>query len=157
MKYIRQFLIILLFCFLGELLKYLIPLPIPTSIYGLILMLTALLSGILKVDQVDDTAVFLIDIMPVMFIPAGVGLLTSIEALRPNLAAIIVITILTTILVMAVTGITAQLVMERKSGRLRTGNIFEKEDWSRHHEPSDGIHSLRYQLPAFVPCRLQHI
>lgn len=114
MKYIRQFLTILLFCFLGELLKYLIPLPIPTSIYGLILMLTALLSGILKVDQVDDTAVFLIDIMSVMFIPAGVGLLTSIEALRPNLAAIIVITILTTVLVMGITGITAQFVMERK-------------------------------------------
>lgn len=117
MKYIRQFFIILLFCFLGELLKYLIPLPIPTSIYGLILMLTALLTGILKVDQVDDTAVFLIDIMPVMFIPAGVGLLTSIEALRPNLAAIIVITILTTVLVMGITGITAQFVMERKKGR----------------------------------------
>lgn len=117
MKYIRQFLTILLFCFLGELLKYLIPLPIPTSIYGLILMLTALLSGILKVDQVDDTAVFLIDIMPVMFIPAGVGLLSSIEALRPNLAAIIVITILTTVLVMGITGITAQFVMERKKDR----------------------------------------
>ncbi|MCI8365696.1 MAG: CidA/LrgA family protein [Eubacterium sp.] len=117
MKYIRQFLIILLFCFLGELLKYLIPLPIPTSIYGLMLMLTALLTGILKVDQIDDTAVFLIDIMPVMFIPAGVGLLTSIEALRPNLAAIIVITILTTVLVMGITGITAQFVMERKKGR----------------------------------------
>lgn len=109
--------IILLFCFLGELLKYLIPLPIPTSIYGLILMLTALLTGILKVDHVDDTAVFLIDIMPVMFIPAGVGLLTSIEALRPNLAAIIVITILTTVLVMGITGITAQFVMERKKDR----------------------------------------
>ncbi|MCI9411421.1 MAG: CidA/LrgA family protein [Eubacterium sp.] len=117
MKYIRQFFIILLFCFLGELLKYLIPLPIPTSIYGLILMLTALLTGILKVDQVDETAVFLIDIMPVMFIPAGVGLLTSIEALRPNLAAIIVITILTTVLVMGITGITAQFVMERKKDR----------------------------------------
>jgi Putative effector of murein hydrolase LrgA len=117
MKHIRQFLIILLFCFLGELLKYLIPLPIPTSIYGLVLMLTALLTGILKVDQVDETAVFLIDIMPVMFIPAGVGLLTSIEALRPNLAAIAVITILTTVLVMGITGITAQFIMERKKGR----------------------------------------
>lgn len=117
MRYIRQFLIILLFCFLGELLKYLIPLPIPTSIYGLILMLTALLTGILKVDQVDETAVFLIDIMPVMFIPAGVGLLTSIEALRPNLAAIAVITILTTVLVMGITGITAQFIMERKKDR----------------------------------------
>lgn len=117
MKYIRQFLIVLLFCFLGELLKYLIPLPIPTSIYGLVLMLAALLTGILKMDQVDETAVFLIDIMPVMFIPAGVGLLTSIEALRPNLAAIIVITILTTVFVMGITGITAQFVMERKKDR----------------------------------------
>ncbi len=117
MKYIRQFLIVLLFCFLGELLKYLIPLPIPTSIYGLVLMLTALLTGILKVDQVDETAVFLIDIMPVMFIPAGVGLLTSIEALRPNLAAIIVITVLTTVFVMGITGITAQFVMERKKDK----------------------------------------
>lgn len=117
MKYIRQFLIILLFCFLGELLKYLIPLPIPTSIYGLVLMLTALLTGILKVDQVDETALFLIDIMPVMFIPAGVGLLTSIEALRPNLAAIIVITVLTTVFVMGITGITAQFIMERKKDR----------------------------------------
>lgn len=117
MKHIRQFLIILLFCFLGELLKYLIPLPIPTSIYGLVLILTALLTGILKVDQVDETAVFLIDIMPVMFIPAGVGLLTSIEALRPNLAAIAVITILTTVLVMGITGITAQFIMERKKDR----------------------------------------
>ena len=60
---------------------------------------------------------FLIDIMPVMFIPAGVGLLTSIEALRPNLTAIIVITILTTVLVMGITGITAQFVMERKKDR----------------------------------------
>jgi holin-like protein len=80
-------------------------------------MLTALLTGILKVDQVDETAVFLIDIMPVMFIPAGVGLLTSIEALRPNLAAIAVITILTTVLVMGITGITAQFIMERKKDR----------------------------------------
>ena len=117
MEHIRQFLIIRLFCCLGELLKYLIPLPIPTSIYGLVLMLTALLTGILKVDQVDETAVFLIDIMPVMFIPAGVGLLTSIEALRPNLAAIAVITILTTVLVMGITGITAQFIMERKKDR----------------------------------------
>ena len=82
MKHIRQFLIILLFCFLGELLKYLIPLPIPTSIYGLVLMLTALLTGILKVDQVDETAVFLIDIMPVMFIPAAVGLIDSWQTIR---------------------------------------------------------------------------
>lgn len=115
MKYVKQFLILLTVCFLGELCKYLIPLPIPASIYGLILLLASLLSGIIKLEQVDDTAVFLIDIMPVMFIPAGAGLLVSYPSLKPHLAAIIAITIITTILVMGVTGLTAQAVMKKKN------------------------------------------
>ena len=39
MKYIRQFIIIILISFIGEVLNYLLPLPIPASIYGLVLML----------------------------------------------------------------------------------------------------------------------
>ena len=52
MKYIRQFLIILLITFLGEVCRYLIPLPVPASIYGLLLLLGALLGGVIKLDQV---------------------------------------------------------------------------------------------------------
>ncbi|MDO4617684.1 MAG: CidA/LrgA family protein [Lachnospiraceae bacterium] len=111
MKYIRQFSIILLLSFLGELIHYLIPLPIPASVYGLVLMLTALCSGVLKVHQVKETSKFLIDIMPVMFIPAGAGLLTSWEVLRPVAVPVIAITCITTVLVMAASGLTAQSVI----------------------------------------------
>ena len=41
-KYIKQFLIILLFTFLGEALAYLLPFPIPAAIYGLVLLFAAL-------------------------------------------------------------------------------------------------------------------
>ena len=75
MKYIRQFLWILLFSFAGELLKYVIPLPVPASIYGLLLLLLALVTGILRLESVKETSKFLIEIMPLMFIPAAVGLL----------------------------------------------------------------------------------
>ena len=75
MKILRQFVIILLISFLGELLKAALPLPVPASVWGLILMLAALKTGVLKLSLVSDAAVFLIEIMPVMFIPAGVGLL----------------------------------------------------------------------------------
>ena len=75
MKYLKQFCIILFLSFLGEALRSVIPLPIPASVYGLVLMLGALASGILKVSQVRETSEFLIEIMPVMFIPAGVGLM----------------------------------------------------------------------------------
>lgn len=118
MKYVKQFLVILLICFLGELCKYWIPLPIPASIYGLVLLLAGLMTGAIKLEQVDETATFLVDIMPIMFIPAGVGLITSYDALRPNLAAIIIITVVTTVIVMGVTGVTAQFIMKRKENQM---------------------------------------
>ena len=83
MLYLRQFCIILFVSFLGELLHVMIPLPIPASVYGLILMLSALCTGIIKINQVKEAAGFLIEIMPVMFIPAAVGLLKSWSFLKP--------------------------------------------------------------------------
>mgnify|MGYP001095376342 CR=1 FL=1 len=83
MKYFRQFFLILAISFAGEILHMVLPLPVPASIYGLVLMLLALVTGIVKIEQVKDTAVFLIEIMPVMFIPAGAGLVESWSALKP--------------------------------------------------------------------------
>ena len=77
MKYIKQFGIILLISFLGEILRAVIPLPIPASIYGLVLMLAALMTHLLPLEAVQDSGKFLIEIMPLMFIPAAVGLLDS--------------------------------------------------------------------------------
>ena len=77
MKYLKQFLIIIAFSFLGELLHYLLPLPIPASIYGIILLFTALELKWIKVKDIFETSSFLIAIMPVMFIPAAVGLVDS--------------------------------------------------------------------------------
>ena len=93
MKYLRQFAIILFVSLLGELLRILIPLPITASVYGLVLMLVALTTGMLKVHQVKAAADFLIEIMPVMFIPAGVGLLDSWPALRSVWIPVVLITL----------------------------------------------------------------
>lgn len=111
MKFIRQFCIILFVTFLGELLHLLIPLPIPASVYGLVLMLLALQSGLVKVEHVKEAAVFLIEIMPVMFIPAGAGLLESWGALQPIWLPVCIITAATTVLVMAVTGRVTQAII----------------------------------------------
>lgn len=121
MKYLRQFAIILFISLLGELLRILIPLPIPASVYGLVLMLVALTTGILKVHQVKEAADFLIEIMPVMFIPAGVGLLESWPTLQPVWVPIVLITLLTTVIVMAVTGQVAQKIIrkeQKKNGKV---------------------------------------
>jgi len=118
MRYLKQFCIILFVSFLGELLHAVIPLPIPASVYGLTLMLAALCAGILKPDQIKETAGFLIEIMPVMFIPAAVGLLDSRASLMPIWVPVILITILSTVIVMAVTGRVTQWMIqkEKKNG-----------------------------------------
>lgn len=114
MKFLRQFMIILLLSFLGEVLKMFIPLPIPASVYGLVLMLLCLVTGILKTSQVKEAAFFLIEIMPVMFIPAAVGLIDSWKVLQPLLLPILVITVVITIFVMVVTGKIAQMIAQKR-------------------------------------------
>ena len=120
MAFLRQFLIILAVSFLGEGLHALIPLPIPASVYGLALMLRALCAKLVRPEQVKGAASFLIEIMPVMFIPAAVGLLDVWGLLRPILVPAAVIIVSTTVLVMAVTGRTAQGILRatRKPGKL---------------------------------------
>lgn len=114
MKILRQFMLILAISFIGEILKYLLPLPIPASIYGLILMFTALETKIIKLNMVKDTAKYLIEIMPLMFIPAGVGLLESWGMLRPVMLPVSIITVVSTIFVMAVSGRVTQFIIRRQ-------------------------------------------
>lgn len=117
MKYIGEFCIIILISFIGETLNYFIPLPIPGSVYGLAIMLFCLCTKIIKLDNIKTTSKFIIEIMPLMFIPAGVGLITSYLDLKPIILEVTVIVIVTTVLVMGVTGVVCQL-LTKKNGEI---------------------------------------
>lgn len=119
MKYLKQFIIILCITFMGELLRYVLPFPIPAGIYGMLLLFAGLLSGVIKLESVRETGRFLIDIMPVMFIPAGVGLMSSWKLLVPILAPVCVVVVVTNITVMAVTGRVSQHVIRKAKAALR--------------------------------------
>ncbi len=115
MKYILQFEIIIAISLIGELLNRLIPLPIPASIYGMIILFTALCTGVIKLSSVKETGKFLIYIMPMMFIPATVGLLESWSIMQDFLTAIIIISLVSTVIVMAVTGRMTQWIINIKN------------------------------------------
>lgn len=104
MKYIKQFSLIVLFSFIGELLNYLLPLPIPGSIYGILLLFFSLEFKIISLSQVKETGKFLIEIMPIMFIPAATGLISIWPVLKSNIVAYIVIVCISTVLVMGISG-----------------------------------------------------
>lgn len=111
MKYIKQFGIILSVTLLGELLNAVIPLPVPTSIYGLILMLTGLITKIIPLHAVKETGKFLLDIMPLLFVPAAVGLIDIWGVLKPVILPVTVTVLVSTIVVMAASGHATQAVI----------------------------------------------
>ena len=117
MKYLKQFVIILLVSFLGEILHYLIPLPVPASIYGILLMLLCLHFRVFAAEEVRETGIFLIEIMPVMFIPAGVGLMASWGTLKPVLVPVSVITVVALVAVMGATGRVSQCVIKKSKAK----------------------------------------
>lgn len=114
MRYVLQFLRILLITLVGEGMKYLIPLPIPASIYGMVILFVCLLTGVVKLAEVEDVGKFLIEIMPIMFIPAGVGLMTSWGVLSPMLLPVCLITVITLITVLGATGWVSQFIIRRE-------------------------------------------
>lgn len=112
MKYVKQITIVMGFTMAGELLNVLLPLPVPAGVYGLFLLLGALTAGIVKLESVEGTGNFLMDTMTMMFIPAMVGLIEYSEQVKEVFVPFMIICLVSTILVMVVTGRVAQTVME---------------------------------------------
>ena len=113
MKYVIQFLIIAAFAFIGELLRWCIPLPIPASIYGIVLLFIALELKWVKVSDIREVSSFLIAVMPIMFIPAAAGLMESWGAVKSSVWEYALITIVSTFVVMGVSGAVTQFVIWR--------------------------------------------
>ena len=88
--------------------NYYIPLPVPASVYGLIIMFFCLYTRIIKLHQVEDVGRYFLIILPIMFISPSVGIIKSVDALKGQIASLVMIAVLSTITVMTVTGLVAQ-------------------------------------------------
>ena len=116
MKYVRQFGVVVGVSFAAEIIKRILPLPIPAAIYGLLLMLFALSAGIIKLEWVEDTALFLTGLLQLIFIPPAAGLIVSYASFGGVLIQSVLAVIVSTILVIGATGLTVQFV-QRLSGK----------------------------------------
>lgn len=120
MKHLISIGILTAVCFAGELLYLLLPLPVPAGIYGLLLLLILLLTRLVKVRQLERTAHFFLTIMPLLFLEPAVKLMTSFPTLRGNLIPILLLCLISTAAVTAVTGITAEKICALQETRRKT-------------------------------------
>ena len=115
MKYLSQIGIILAVSFVGELLNRLLPLPVPASIYGMIILFVALCCGFIKLSSVKIVGKFLIDILPLLFIPATVGLIEAWDTMQSFIVEIVVISLLSTVVVAVVSGRVTQFIIKNRN------------------------------------------
>ncbi len=113
-KYLFQFTRILAFCFLGEILHAVLPLPIPASIYGLILLLLALRFNVVKLEDVKEVGLFLTGIFPLLFVPAAAGVMELWAEMGNMLLPILLAIFPVTVLVLITSGHTTQALVRRK-------------------------------------------
>ncbi len=116
MKYLKQLLIILAISFAGEILSHYIPLGIPASIYGMVILFSLLCTGVLKLKQVKEVGSFLVGIMGIMFVPATVGIIDCWKVFSKSIWLYLIVVVVTTVIVMAVSGSVAQALGRRREG-----------------------------------------
>ena len=114
MQYLKQFMIIIAFSLVGQALETLVPLPVPAAVYGLVILLLALLTGFVKVEKVKGAADFLISVMPVLFVAPAVKVLEYWNIIGPNAGAILAIVVFSTWAVFGISGLMTKWLMDRK-------------------------------------------
>ena len=116
-QYLKQLMVIIAFSLVGQALEKLVPLPVPAAVYGLVLLLLALLSGLVKVEKVKQAADFLISVMPVLFVAPAVKVLEYWGIIAPNAGAIIVIVVFTTGAIFGISGLITKWLMRGRGSK----------------------------------------
>ena len=117
MNYMFQLAIIFGISFIGELLNALLPLPVPASVYGLVILFFLLCIKIVKLEHVETVSEYMMAIMPLFFIEPTVGIINSYGLVKGNILALFVACFLSFIAVVAVTGLVSQSVIRWKKKR----------------------------------------
>lgn len=123
MKILRQMGIIFGILFGSHILQKSLGLPIPSTVIGMIILLICLLSGVIKLEMIEEVSKFLLDHLIFFFIPAGVGIMTSVDMIGDKWLSILIVIVLSTIITMVVTGLTVQVLAKKSKEKLKGENV----------------------------------
>ena len=138
MNYLKQILIILSVSFAAETIKYILPFPIPASIYGIGIMFTCLMTGIIKEEQIADVADYMIAIMPIFIIEPSVALMNSLGLVRGKVIQILIAAFVSTVAANLVTAAVSSLIMGMKEKcQTESENISRKKFFAQNGEGAE--------------------
>lgn len=117
MKIIKQIGIIFTVCWVSLVIEKILPFAFPASVIGMILLLICLMTGILKMEHIQEKADFLLENMAFFFIPAGVSIINYFDVLKNSVIQLIVICVVSTVVTFAVTAYTVTFTIRLMNRR----------------------------------------
>lgn len=118
MNLVKQFMTLFLVLFLGDIVAYVLKIPIPGNILGMLLLTIGLMKGFVQLKDVEEAGKILLDHLPIFFIPASVGIMLYFDLIRSQLAGILIPTILSIIIGLYVTGKVVDFFVKKNGGKV---------------------------------------
>ena len=105
--------VLMLTMLIGTILKELIPIPVPATIYGMIILFILLKTKIVKISDIEPISSRLLAVLAFLFVPAGVGMINEFASLKGHIAVVIIAIFLSNFATLFVTGHVVQLIQKR--------------------------------------------
>ena len=112
MKIIRQIGIIFTVCWLSQVIAEFLPFDFPASVIGMIFLFICLVTGLLKIEHIQEKSDFLLGNMAFFFVPAGVSIMNYFDSLKSSAVQLLIICIVSTVITFAVTAYSVKLTMK---------------------------------------------
>lgn len=112
-NFFHQALVIAIIMLISNIIESFMPIPMPASVIGLVLLFIALCTGIIKLGQVEKVGTTLTNNIGFLFVPAGVSVINSLGILSTSPILIILLIIISTLLLLLCTGFFAQMLITK--------------------------------------------
>ncbi|MFD8018253.1 antiholin-like murein hydrolase modulator LrgA [Staphylococcus warneri] len=111
--FFQQALTLAVILFISKIIEAVMPIPMPASVIGLVLLFIALCTGIVKLEQVESVGTALTNNISFLFVPAGISVINSLPILSKSPILIILLIIISTIFLLVCTGYASQLLVTK--------------------------------------------
>lgn len=110
MKNLKGFSIILIILFLGQIIQQRYNLIIPGTVIGMVILVLLLIFRLVKLEWINSITEILLDNLTLFFVPIGTGVINLFGEIKDIWLPLVIILLVSTIVVMVVTGLTVQLL-----------------------------------------------
>lgn len=110
MESLKQFSVILIILFSGQIIQQKTSIPIPGTVLGMIILLFLLMTRIIKVEKIERITNILLEHLTLFFVPVSVGIINVFDKIKDTWLPLLIIIFVSTLVVMIVTGLTIQIL-----------------------------------------------